>query len=134
MKAKHLLAVALLITAGCKKETARLSSDLQGKWELISSDDGWGGHHEYEPGNGNTFSFSANTYLQQMKATDTTYEYSGTFRIYSGKPCDFAREQTLIRFNDNVPASTFSLSDGKLTIGATECIADGSTSTYRKIH
>ncbi len=133
MKAKHLLAVVFLIMAGCKKETARLASDLQGTWELVSSDGAWGGHHEYEPGNGNTSSFSGNTYSQKIKIIDSTYQYSGTFLIYTAKPCDFANEQTQIKFDNNESPSSFSLSDGKLTIGTTECIADDGSSTYKKI-
>ena len=69
-----------------------------------------------------------------MVTTDTTYEYAGTFTIYKGKPSDFASEQTLIKFDDNEYASNFDLSDGKLTIGTTECIADGGSSTYARIH
>ncbi len=89
MKAKYLLAVVFLIIAGCKKETAGLASDLQGTWELVSLDDAWVGHQEYEPGNGNSISFSGNTYSQTMETTDSTYQYSGTFIIYTAKPCDF---------------------------------------------
>jgi len=133
MKAKYLLPIFILIIAGCKKEAASLSSDIQGTWELVSSDGSWTGHQEYEPGNGNSFSFSGNTYLQKIKTGDTTYQYSGTFLIYTGRPCEYGSEQTLIKFNDSEPASSFSLSGGKLTIGATECIADGQSSTYRKI-
>ena len=132
MKTKYLFVVVFLIIAGCKKETAKLSSDLQGTWELVSSDGAWIGHREYEPGNGNTISFSGNAYSQKIKTIDSTYHYSGTFIIYTGKPCDFANEQTLIKFDDN-DASSFSLSDGELTIGTTECIADGGSSTYKKI-
>jgi hypothetical protein len=132
MKAKYFLAVVFFIT-GCKKETSGLVSNVQGTWELVSSEGAWIGHRDYEPGNGNTFTFSGNTYSQKIKATDTTYQYSGTFTIYSGKPCDLANEQTLIKFNDNEDASSFSLLDGKLTIGTTECIADGGSSTYKKI-
>ena len=56
------------------------------------------------------------TYSQTIKTTGTTYQYSGTFRIYIDKPCDYAREQTLIKFDDN-DASSFFLLDGKLTVG-----------------
>ena len=133
MKTKYLLAILFLIIAGCKKETAKLTSDIQGTWELVSSDWAWTGHHEYEPGNGNIYVFSGNTYAQTIKTTDTTYRYSGTFSIYTGKPCDFAKEQTLITFDNNGDASSFSLSDGKLTIGSTECISDGGSSTYKMI-
>ena len=134
MRAKYLVAVLFLTIAGCKKETTGLASAIQGTWELVSSDGGWGGHRDYEPGNGNTFSFKGNTYSQKIRTTDTTYRYNGTFLIYTGKPFDYAREQTLIKFDDNEFASSFSLADGKLTIGATECIADGVSSTYTKIH
>lgn len=133
MKAKYFLAIGFLIIAGCKKETTKLTSDVQGTWELLSIEGGWVGHQEYEPGNGNTISFNGNSYSQKIKATDTTYQYSGTFIIYKGKPCDFANEQSLIKFNGNEPAASFSLSNGKLIIGATQCIADGTTSTYKKI-
>ena len=132
MKTKYFLAIVFLIMAGCKKETARLTSDLQGTWELVSTDGAWSGHREYEPGNGNTFSFNGNSYSKKIKAIDTTYQFSGTFIIYKDKPCDFANEQTLIKF-DSDDASSFSLEDGKLTIGTTECIADGGSSTYALI-
>ena len=132
MKTKYFVIVVFFI-AGCKKETSGLVSNVQGTWELVSSDGAWIGHRDYEPGNGNTIIFSGNTYSQNIKAADTTYQYSGTFTIYTGKPCDLANEQTLIKFNDNEDASSFSLLDGKLTIGTTECIADGGSSTYKKI-
>jgi hypothetical protein len=61
---------------------------------LVSSDGAWSGHQEYAPGDGNTFNFSENIYSQKIKATDTTYQYSGTFIIYTGKPCELANEQT----------------------------------------
>ena len=133
MKAKYIFAIAFLIIAGCKKETARLTSGLQGTWELVSSDGGWSGHQEYEPGNGNTLSFSSNTYSRTLKTADTIYQYSGTFRVYTGKPCYYANEQTLIEFDNNSIPGSFSLSHEKLILGATECVADFPTSTYRKI-
>jgi hypothetical protein len=132
MKTKHLFVIILLI-AGCQKEIANLSSDVQGTWELVSAESAWGGQQEYEQGNGNVISFSGNTYSQKIKIRDTIYQYSGTFTIYKGKPCESAAEQTLIKFNDDEYTNRISLSDGKLTIGTTECIADGGSSTYRKI-
>jgi hypothetical protein len=134
MKAQYLVAFLLLGTVSCKKEAARLTDDLQGKWELVSYDGAWVGHVDYAEGNGNTYIFSGNNFTQQYKTTDTTIQMLGTFKIYTGKPCDFAAEQTLIEF-DNIHdnPSSFSLSDGKLSIGTTECIADGGTATYRKI-
>ena len=133
MKAKYLVTVLCFVLAGCNKELHGLTSESQGTWELVSSDGAWTGHREFQPGNGNTFSFNGNKYSQTIKTTDTTYRYSGTFIIYTGKPCDDANEQTLIKFNDSENVSNFSLADGKLTIGTTECIADGGSSTYRKI-
>jgi hypothetical protein len=133
MKARYLLAIVFLVIASCKKEAARLTHDLQGKWELASADDAWFGHREFVPGNGNTFSFNGSAYLRKVKTADTAYQYSGTFKIYTGRPCDFANEQTLINFDNDVEASSFSLSNEKLTIGTTECIADGATSTFKRI-
>lgn len=133
MKAKHFLAIVFLVIAGCKKEATGLTSDIQGTWELVSSDGAWVGHQEYQPGNGNTFNFNGNIYSRKIIAADTTYQYSGTFSIYTGKPCDLAKEQTLIQFNDSNDLSSFLLSDGELTIGTTDCIADGGSSTYKKI-
>jgi hypothetical protein len=72
----------------------------------LVSDGAWSGHQEYD---GNTFSFSRNIYSQKIKATDTTYQYSGTFTIYTGKPCEFANEQTLIKFNNDEYANSFSI-------------------------
>jgi hypothetical protein len=132
MNARYLFIVFLII-AGCKKETTKLTSDIQGTWELVSRDGGWIGHQEYPPGNGNFLSFNGNAYSQEIKTTDTTYHSSGTFKIYNGKPCESADEQTLIKFDDVEIPWGFSLSEGKLGIGATPCIADGTTSVYRKI-
>ena len=134
MKAKYLVAILLLLVISCKKESARLTDDLQGKWELASVDGAWVGNVDYEAGNGNTFTFSGNNYERVLKTQDTTIHVSGTFSVYTGKPCDMAAEQTLIEFDgihDN--PNSFSLHDGKVSIGTTECIADGGTSTYRKI-
>ena len=135
MKTNTIIIVLLFLCfLSCKKEAARLTDDLQGKWELVSYDGAWIGHRDYVEGNGNIFAFSGNNYDRIIKDIDTTYHYSGTFKIYSGKPCDFAAEQTLIEFdNMHDNPSSFSLSNGKLTIGTTECIADGGTATYRKI-
>jgi len=36
MKAKYLVAVLFVAILSCKKEAARLTDDLQGKWELVS--------------------------------------------------------------------------------------------------
>lgn len=134
MKAKYFVTFLLVAIISCKKEAARLTDDLQGKWELISYDGAWVGHVDYPEGNGNTYTFSGNNYTRQYKTTDTTIQMTGTFKIYSGKPCDFAAEQTLIEF-DNIHdnPSSFSLSAGKLSIGTTECIADGGVGTYQKI-
>ena len=134
MRGKYFLPVLFLIAISCKKDAENFSAEIQGTWELASSDGAWVGHHEYPLGNGNTYTFIGNEYTQTSKSADTTYTYSGTFYIYSGKPCDFAKEQTLIVLGTMNPmAESLSLSNGKLTIGTTECIADGGSSTYRKI-
>ena len=132
MKRNYFL-IFFLCLAGCKKETTDLKSEIQGTWELVSSESGWGGHYDYDPGNGNLVSFDGNEYIQTMKSADSTCHYNGTFTIYTGKPCDFANEQTLIAFDSAYYANSFSLGNGRLTIGTTECIADGGSSTYRKI-
>jgi hypothetical protein len=134
MNVKYLIAICLLVmVVSCKKESAGLTNDLQGKWELMSYDGGWVGHLDYAPGNGNTYTFNGNNFTQQYKNPDTTIQTSGSFKIYKGKPCDFASEQTLIEFMNNSFPSSYSLTDGKLRIGSTECIADGGISTYIKI-
>ena len=134
MKAKYLVAVLFVAILSCKKEAARLTDDLQGKWELVSYDGAWIGHVDYEPGNGNTFTVSGNNYDQVLVTQDSNYHTTGTFRIFIGKPCDFAAEQTLIEFDNNHDSpSKFTLSDGKLVMGSTECIADGGFQTFRKI-
>ena len=133
MKPKYFIAVLFVAIAACKKDVQKFSSDLQGTWELVSSYGGWSGHQEYAPGNGNIFTFYGNNYSRVVKSTGTTYQYTGTFKIYTGNPCDFAKEQTLIDFDNNGFADSFSLSEGKITIGTIECIMDGGSSTYRKI-
>lgn len=133
MKPKYFIAVWIVAMTACKKDVQPSSSDLQGTWELVAYDGGWSGHHEYASGNGNTFTFNGNNYSRVVKSTDTTYHYTGTFKIYTGKPCEFAEEQPLIDFDNSGNADSFSLSEGKLTIGTNQCIMDGGSSTYKKI-
>ena len=132
MRAGYFWVEMILTIANCKKETAMLASNLQGTWELVSSDGAWMGYRDYNPGNGNTLQFNGNKYSQTMKTMDTAYHFSGTFTVYKGKPCDSAKEQTLIKMNSD-DANSISQYDGNLTISTTECILDGGSSTYRKI-
>ena len=133
MRLKTVIIIVLACLWGCKKDAQSFNSDLQGKWELASSYGAWTGHVEYSAGNGNAYTFKGNTFSQQVHYADTTYAYSGTFKTYTGKPCEFAAEQKLIEFSNAGDASSFSLSGDTLFIGTTECIADGGTSAYRKI-
>lgn len=134
MRTGIVCAFLLLAIFGCKKDGGGIASEIQGKWELASSFSSWTGYHDYAAGNGNTFTFNGNSFSQQIKAVDTTYTYSGTFKIFEGKPCDFAKEQTLFKADGYSEAQSISLNNNELTIGTTECIADGGSSTYRKIH
>ena len=134
MKTKYLVTVLFVAALSCEKEYSGLADNLQGKWELVSYDGAWVGHVDYAAGNDYTYTFTGNNYKLNAPSTDTVYQRAGTFKIYTGKPCDFAQEQTLIEF-DNVHEnpSKISITDGKLIIGTTECIADGGYQTFRKI-
>ncbi len=133
MKPIYILSVTILILSGCKKDD-KIPAGLNGTWELESSLSAWGGTHTYPPGNGNTFTFDGHTYLQKVVTADTAYEGSGTFKVYTGKPCDIANEETLIEWNnDSNTIQDFSLNNGEFSIGTIACIADGGGSTYRKI-
>lgn len=134
MRTGIISAFLLLAIFGCKKDGGGLAAQVQGKWELTSSFSAWTGQHVYPAGNGNTIVFNGNSFSQQINAVDTTYTYSGTFEIFEGKPCDFAKEQTLFKADGNAEAQSISLNNNELTLGTTECIADGGSSTYRKIH
>lgn len=128
----------LLTTTSCKKDNTlrSLDQELTGKWELVRANNGWGGIFEYSSGNGNTISFTDSNYSQQIAYNDTTFNYQGGYRLYAGKPCDFADETTLINLSSvdgiSYPQEIL-LKNGELSIGATECIADGGTNYYRKI-
>src|SRR5688572_17793144 len=102
--------LALLSFVSCDKESDSLPPKLKGKWELESVQGGWVGHQTYPRGNGNTFVFKNNTYLQTVRAADTSYQYSGTFSIFSGKPCEMSREQTLIQLDSSQIKYSFSFS------------------------
>jgi len=133
MKNKITIVLIVCIIGGCKKDPVALNSQLQGTWELVKSYSGWGGVQEYSSGNGNTLKFSENSFVRNIKTTDTTFAISGTFSVYTGKPCEYASEQTLIKFNHDEISSSVSILNGELTIGTTECVADGGSSTYKKI-
>lgn len=134
MKVKFVTVFLLLAVLSCKKEYSGIMNNLQGKWELVSYDGAWVGHIDYAPGNDYTYTFTGNNYSLNAPSADTVYKRSGTFRIYTGKPCDYAAEQTLIEFDSvHENPSKLSITDGKLVIGTTECIADGGYQTFRKI-
>ncbi len=128
----------LIIVAGCKKDSSLKIDNQQliGKWELTKSFGGWSGEKKYEPGNGNTISFAGSNSVQHFAYNDTSFTTTATYTIYQGKPCEFAAETTLIHFKiaDNYEYDNdFSLANGELAIGSTQCIADGSTNYYRKV-
>lgn len=123
----------LFVVAGCNKEVNTLNDDLQGKWELKKSFSGWGGSYDYAPGNGNTISFNGNSFTQEIKTMDTAYTIHGSFSIHKDKPCASAQAQWLINMNDDLFENSFRIDNHELSIGATECIADGGSSIYRKI-
>ncbi|HRI21718.1 MAG TPA: hypothetical protein PLA68_12230 [Panacibacter sp.] len=131
----------LVLTAGCKKENAlKLQRDnLSGKWELTRSYSGWGGTTEYPSGNGNFILFEGNILSMYTQINDIPYTTRGTFNIYMDRPCDNAPETSLIEFHDFLSSSSYGtineivLSNGELSIGDTQCVADGGTNYYRKI-
>jgi hypothetical protein len=139
MKISILILCLFLMAVACKKDTAlqTMQQQVTGKWELVRSISGWGGTREFEAGNGNTITFTGNNFTQQVIGTDTIYNFEGTFTIYTAKPCDFAAETTLINFSglflDTYPQQIKFTDNGELSFGATECIADGGTSYYKKI-
>lgn len=125
--------IVLLALTSCKKSDN--NSTLKGTWELVSQDGGWSGHQEFSPGNGNLFTFTGNHYAQQIATSDTTLHYSGSFRIYEGRPCEGAADATLIQFDDDSYSNTLSIAGNILTLRAPhECIADVPDRTYRKIN
>lgn len=131
----------LILMAGCKKDNAlkSLQQQLSGKWELTRTFNGWGGTTDYPPGNGNFIIFDENTFSNKSVINDTTYTTFGSFSIYKGKPCDNFPEIELLELHDILSSSSIgsinaiTLNNGELAIGATQCIADGSTNFYRKI-
>ena len=133
-----LLSCFVIVTTGCKKDSAlkSLNQQLTGKWELTRSFGGWTREKTYEPGNGNTIMFNSNTLVQYLKYDTGLYTINATYNIYQGKPCDFAAETTLIHYktiDNNEYDNEISLTDGELKIANTQCIADGSTNYYRRI-
>lgn len=128
------LAIFLTIAGSCKKSTA-LDPAIEGTWELVASDGGWTAHEDFPPGNGNLYTFTGHNYVQTIAAGDTTYQYSGTFSIETGKACAGSTTTTLIRFDKvDVPA-TFTLLNDTLIIGAPHaCIADAPDRTYTRIN
>jgi len=138
MKILVICLMGTLLFAGCKKDNAvkSLKNEITGKWELVRANSGWGGMQEFSPGNGNTISFTGSSYSQRVSYNDTTFNFNGGYTIYTGKPCDFAAEITLINLSSvdglGYPQE-IKLDNDELSIGATECIADGGTNFYRKI-
>ncbi|MBG9376349.1 hypothetical protein I5907_08895 [Panacibacter sp. DH6] len=135
MKKAAFVFVCLAALAACRKDLTVLKDDLNGTWELKRSFSGWAGERVYEPGNGNTVRFSENTYTSVVVYADTTYTTEGTFSLTKGKPSCITEgdDRALINFDNSIFENTISIVDNELTISNTECIADGGSSTYRRI-
>jgi|SRR5687767_4944145 len=126
------IAATVLSLVSCNKESDSPQPDLNGKWELVSVESSWG-RQTYPRGNGNTLFFENNSYTQNINHPDTTYQLSGTFSIYSAKPCEWSNEQPLIQFEDMQWPYIYSLSATTFTYSPPpDCIMDGGTFTYRK--
>ena len=129
------LAMALILMAtGCKKDSGDKPANLTGEWELAEIESPWVGHVDYKPGNGNTIVFSNDTYVQVINYNDTSYQVSGTYSIYRGRPClelGSDTELTVLQFDDNMP-NVFSYSGATFSVSTPPCLMDGGISTYRR--
>ena len=138
-KTIYLLLIIASAAFGCKKDSAlkSLQQQLSGTWELTKTFGGWSGETGYLPGNGNTIAFEKNNYTKHFVSADTSYTMQGVYGLYENKlPCDSRQQITQIVFDSTTNgdfAEKITISNGELSIGNSECIADGSMSFYRRI-
>jgi hypothetical protein len=128
------IAVVVIAILGCNKKNDTLHPNLDGTWELASTQGGIdGGQTTYRAGNGNTYIFEENTYAQTIRTSDSTYQSSGTFSIFKAKPCEMSKEEILIRFDGSF-SLVFSYTGATFTIGDPhECMSDAMSFTYRRV-
>ncbi len=122
----------------CKKDNPAFSlkQEMEGKWELKTRYGGWIGTQNFTEGNGNTITFSGDNYSRVNIADGISYENSGTFTVFTDSACNGVGETVYISFLSLPPQADvedINITSGELVIGQNSCIADGTTSIYRKI-
>ena len=132
MKRIILLLILPLIFLSCKKnsEEKKFMKSIAGKWELEKYMGGWSPVINYPAGNGNFLILSKDGSYKRMK--HDTLIVGGNFSIEKRSDCN-ADEFTFVTADQQTNGNRIDLTASKLTIGASSCIADGSSSVYRKV-
>ena len=124
-----LFSIILLLFVSCKNEDLD-PLNIEGKWEVESSFNGWAGEQRYPPGNGQILIFGKSSYENYRQ--DTLFA-SGSYKIIQATNYLTNTIGNKIIYDNNTDAiNTFvEINDRKLYISINA--ADAGSATYRKI-
>jgi hypothetical protein len=121
----------LLIVTGCNKDASSRKDSLTGAWELRSWYGGYSatGGGNVNPGNGNIYAFTENTYRYYV---NNTIQDSGTYSIIQSVNPNTGEPMQAILM-DSAYTMPYSVDKNTLTLYNGPIAADGTVSKYAKI-
>jgi|GEM_PF-1415979 len=132
MKKFIFLLLLPVVFLSCKKESdeKKFMKAIAGTWELEKYMGGWSPVVNYPIGNGNLLVLSKDGSYKRMK--HDTLIVGGSFSIKKSTSCG-SEEFLFVTSDQQTNDLRVDLTGLKLGIGASMCIADGSSSIYRKV-
>lgn len=126
------LAILLLIVlaSSCRKD--HFTKDLRGTWELASAYT-FGGPVPYPPGNGNLLILRKDKTFEQQQPGQATQQ--GYYTLESKEDCSprTDKKMLVLHFSTYEQEAYVEVKDNTLFLSTSNCIADGGTSTYRRL-
>lgn len=127
-----IIAIALLMLAGCRKERFYYDS-FAGSWEKAKFI-GFPGTLEYPAGNGDILVLGKDGSFERKENNVTVF--SGKYQLERKTDCG-STEKVWFFVSADPGLSEFlriSIADDELTLGSSSCLADGGTTVYRRLH
>lgn len=133
MKRYFLLLAIFTISFSCsKKNNIAIRDQLIGTWELASSQS-YVENRLHEPGNGNLKKFRKDGSYERWQAN--TIVHQGSYLLSIKKDCTAGNSDIILTTSENSNDIYYyiTVTDNTLKIYTSNCIADGGSSTYRRI-
>lgn len=123
------LSIILLLFVGCKNDDID-PLNIEGKWELESSFNGWIGAQTYLPGNGQIIIFGKSNY--EFYRQDTLFK-SGTYKIIQATSSPTNTVGNRIIYDNNTDAINIFVEIKDRNLNISFDAPDAGSGTYRKI-